>query len=626
MRYTTHYKGVRMRVVSLFKNKRSFVNLLVAAGLFIGLLTAFIRPAYASTSLSGHVTDGSNTPVANVTITISEDPGQTTPQPSDVVVTTDSNGDYTTSLTGGHKYQFVFSPPSGSGLVATTYYHYTVPVSASSLNVTLRSASYTVSGVLKDSNNVVLPNEAVHIYDGNGDVGEATTDASGAYSITAPATDKYILRIDATRTDPLAVVPLNFTWKEPLNLSASNQTKNLTFQSVDLTAAVRDASGGVPAVPAAVALNYAKTSATFTSPIDSSTVNYGQVTAGSQQTDGSGNTVFNILVNSAYSLTATGDSSEGYGNVTNTGSVTTSAASQTMTLPTDRKTITGIVYGNLNGQQVAAPGVQLRLKNTTTNKIWTVISDGSGAYAFGAPTGTNYSMLFDYTAGQWNAPWPGTVSGSFSVNLSQNRTGTQIKLPFNSIQVFVKDNLSQNVAAATKINLNANYTQGMSGTFPGAGTATVDFSSGFSSTGAVADDAQGIRHERWVPDTSPVTISAAVPNSFYVQSANANYNPNSDKSGYSITISNTLTAFGGTMSFTTPTSSNPSFSWTNYNAPAGTDHYNVYRNGVLIGTTTTKSYTDTSATSPGRYYYQMSTVGGLGEVGPKTKSILITRQ
>lgn len=52
---------------------------------------------------------------------------------------------------------------------------------------------------------------------------------------------------------------------------------------------------------------------------------------------------------------------------------------------------------------------------------------------------------------------------------------------------------------------------------------------------------------------------------------------------------------------------------------AGTDHYNVYRDGVLLGMTLTTSYTETSASYPDdAYAYTVSAVDKAGNEGPET--------
>jgi fibronectin type 3 domain-containing protein len=52
---------------------------------------------------------------------------------------------------------------------------------------------------------------------------------------------------------------------------------------------------------------------------------------------------------------------------------------------------------------------------------------------------------------------------------------------------------------------------------------------------------------------------------------------------------------------------------------SGTDHYDVYRDGALLGVTLTTSYTETSATYPdGSYSYSVSAVDKAGNEGPQT--------
>lgn len=61
-----------------------------------------------------------------------------------------------------------------------------------------------------------------------------------------------------------------------------------------------------------------------------------------------------------------------------------------------------------------------------------------------------------------------------------------------------------------------------------------------------------------------------------------------------------------------------------WNASTGADSYNIYRNGVLIGTTTAAQYVDTTADENETYTYAVSAVG-IGGESARTKITVYTR-
>src|SRR6185312_3406183 len=65
-------------------------------------------------------------------------------------------------------------------------------------------------------------------------------------------------------------------------------------------------------------------------------------------------------------------------------------------------------------------------------------------------------------------------------------------------------------------------------------------------------------------------------------------------------------------------------SWTGASAQAGIGHYNVFRNGVFIGTTTIASGTDSGLSGSTTYVYTVQTVDTQGNISPISTSFSVT--
>lgn len=74
----------------------------------------------------------------------------------------------------------------------------------------------------------------------------------------------------------------------------------------------------------------------------------------------------------------------------------------------------------------------------------------------------------------------------------------------------------------------------------------------------------------------------------------------------------------------TPTTTAVDLSWDPVLYREGIQNYNVYRDGVLVGSPTTATYADSTLTAATTYSYQISAVGNDGLEGPKSEVIQVT--
>ncbi len=82
------------------------------------------------------------------------------------------------------------------------------------------------------------------------------------------------------------------------------------------------------------------------------------------------------------------------------------------------------------------------------------------------------------------------------------------------------------------------------------------------------------------------------------------------------TIVYDLTPPGQPTGLTIPSPTNvPQLSWTAPADPSGINHYDVYRDGAVIGSTTLTSYVDTPAPAEGTYAYAVAAIDGAGNAG-----------
>jgi len=583
------------------------------------------RAEAATTVFSGKVTDAGSAVVVGATLTFTDITHPGVP----VTASTDVSGNYSTSLTSLDYYTIQIDPPSGSGLVTTTYYQYQVAGASASLNITLRTSTNTVNGTVQDKNGVLLPNETVRIKDGKGILATTTTDANGAYSLTAPSYNDYLLETTGTKTASTAIVPNNFTWNLQLNLT-SNTTATVAVQAVNVTVSVRDTNEAIPV--GLIVINPGgttnRTTSNFTFPAGSGFTTYsGTSSSGSTvSADVNGTATFTYLASSTYTVSAIGSSVEGYGTASSgLQTVGTSDATITVHVPVNRHTVSGTITSvqSTNGISYYGSGVEVSLSNLTNGWGKTVTTDSFGNYSITAGTtamtGTSYrlSLHSTSTGAAEMVPVPGTFNGYTDIDLSSNRTGN-IAIPFDTLFFTAADNLGQGIHMPLKIAITSSGTTTLPSPFTGAGSL---MATGY--TNVFADSGNGVNYFRPVLHGRTYTavgggMSGTV---FGTNTVTGITTPNG---GAAFVIPNNM-GTPSNLNAVTPTSSYPALTWS-YSAsgPAAAASYEIYRDGTLVGTSTTASFSDNTVPGAGSYSYQVAAVNSQGTVGPKSTAFSVS--
>jgi len=223
--------------------------LLLAAVMVVAFsLLSYIKVSAAASNITGTVRNPSNATVSGAYIYATA-PSSSTPVYGPV--TTNGSGFYTLTINTPGTYDIHIDPPSNNGWFPVV--NSSVAVSSDqTINATFSSQTNTLSGTLTDSNNTPLAGVTVKIFKGSSQY-QTTTDASGNYSLSAPAGYYYLYL-----TGSMTGIP-NFTLTQSntssLNLLSGNLSLNLSIKLATMTVTAYNNAGqqdygGSPSVSA----------------------------------------------------------------------------------------------------------------------------------------------------------------------------------------------------------------------------------------------------------------------------------------------------------------------------------------------------------------------------------------
>jgi hypothetical protein len=192
------------------------------------LLLSAAKVGATGSNITGTVRNPSNASVAGAYVYATA-PSSSTPAYGPV--TTNGSGFYTLVISAPGTYDIHIDPPSNNGWFPVVNSSVSVTTDQT-INATFSSQTNTLSGTLTDSNSTPLAGITVKIFKGSNQY-QTTTDASGNYSLTAPA-GFYYLYLTGSMTN----IP-NFTLIQSntssLNLLSGNLSLNLTIKLATMT-------------------------------------------------------------------------------------------------------------------------------------------------------------------------------------------------------------------------------------------------------------------------------------------------------------------------------------------------------------------------------------------------------
>ena len=557
--------------------------------------------------VSGTVTNQNGNAVSNVNITAT-DPGGTNVDYGPV--TTDTNGNYSIDVDVG-SYDLHFNPSNGSNF--NPYIDSDVTIDSNqTINVQLTPLTYTFSGTLTDSAGAPIVGIEINLESGGSSYGDATTDGNGNFSITAVPGEYTLYMYGYLHNSDLPPDALyeNDSNGGQINMTSGNVTENLTMPSNTVTVTVEDANGnplsGVP-VSMQPTGNMSIASGLTMPP-------FGQ----NGTTDANG--VTNLLVSTGAEFDQSSGQNHLYDNICATIDNTyvcipspitiTGNTSVTIMVPP----VTTYTFSGTLTDSAGAPivGMELNLEGGGSS-YGQATTDGNGNFSITAVPGYYTLYMYGYLHNPDlppNALYENTSNGGV-INMTSGNVNENLTMPSSTITVNVEDadgNPLSGVPVSAHPTGNMSIAPGLTmPPFSQNGTTNSDgVTNLIVSTGAEFNQSSGQKN---IYDNLCATINSTnvcIPS------------PITISGNTSVTIALQLPA-PTNFNAVTPTNTAPSLTW---NAVSGATSYNIYRNGINIGSSTTTAYTDTGV-SDGNYTYYVTAVNSVGE-GLSSNSIGVT--
>ncbi len=547
----------------------------VSLAVFLALSGNAVAGA-ASLNVTGVVADQNGRPLPNVAVSATS-PGGSTIEFGPVL--TGADGSYGLAV-GPGTYDFHFIPPAGSGLNPVVDSNVTVSADQV-LDVQLTALTYTLSGTVTDGQGNPVTGVAMDASSAS-TVMYGQTDAAGSYSMSGvPGVYSYL------EFYPLETVPVppgwpsSFTLREnpgaSYDLTGGDLVQNFQLDTVPLTVVVNDASGSaVPNAQVTGSSSGGTTSVTAGGPADASIIGEGdQATTGAD-----GTATMQVFKGVRYAA----------GRVCASIGLTSVCNTQPLTVTTP----TTIVFQ----PQPAIPAAPVGLSAATPTRTapalsWNAVAAAASyrVYRNGVQVGTTSTSQFT-DAGL-------SADGSYTYTVTAVNSSA-VEGPSSAPVVVVYDTTPPAVSAVAVSP--AVITEG------GGTTLSADVSDALSGISAAeyfvgADPGPGNGTAMTVASGSATaTLGSSLPAGTYTVSMRAQDQAGNWSSPASAQLTVKPPAPSG-LSAASPTAV-PVLNWT---AVAGASSYNVYRDGAIIGSPPSPSYTDSSAV-PGPRTYQITAV------------------
>lgn len=575
--------------------------------------------ADSAIQITGTLTTNSGSDVSNVSV-YATDPGTDTVEFGPV--TSANDGTYDLPVQAGN-YDIHFDPPASDNMSSITDSGVMV-VNDQTINEEFTVPNYTYSGIITDQNGDPLSNVQVYLVSTTGGPTEVYqyTGNNGAYSITAPAGTYSVQINDAgyNRNGPQVigqadVSDFNTGSITMVDLSNGSVTQNFAISLSSETFAINDSSGNPEQ---GVYIKASQAAGTFTINDGTNTYSPSSTSAFFQTHTGvngaqEGTAVVLIPTGSVFpAATASSGTSEGICVTYSDGSTgcNTSPISVTGNSTIDFNepptyTYSGTLTDQYGNSSLAGSKVVLIPVGGSTQSSAVVASDGN--FSLTVPEGM-YNLELSNTSGQTLATY--TTGLITTVDLTQGNQTQNLTLPLVQITTEVEGSsgnqegqrLVYAASGSANISVTSNgttysSTAGVSapGSYTGEyGSVAILFPEGTSFPASSSPTARGtgvcVDYSDNVYNCSTIPLSFSTDASLIFQEGS--------------TVVQAIAAPGNVAITPPPTGQSPVLTW---NSVTGAVSYNIYRQGSLIGSTSSTSFIDTTAT-PGGYNYYVTAV------------------
>ncbi|MGE5830208.1 MAG: beta strand repeat-containing protein [Micromonosporaceae bacterium] len=510
---------------------------------------------------------------------------------------TDASGSVSVVLLSGSRYTVTAVPPTGSGVVATSFPQAGPIVADILVPLPLTADIRHFTGAFTDNIGAGLTGATIRL---TGPLGtfQATTGPGGSFDVEAAA-GTYTLTVNGSRPSGSGLhIPDTFSLSgASIDISSADRAQHLTLDAatVDVTAK-SPFDTNVPDVE--ILITSAGGSATLF-PGGSFTA----TASSAKTTNASGVASLFATKGLTYTTKATPAPGSGY-RVTNLAASPVVATNTAWPIPLarDLKTFTGVVRDK-NG--AAVTGANVRLDGNEQDQHYVAVTNGSGAFSLlVAPNGAYALQISGTEAASPDAYVPDDFLLTTTIGVTGDTT-RDVTVGAVKLDIVARDDRLTAIAGA------------------GISFSSTGSQDGFaaSSTGITRTTGADGRTSLIMLTGTTYTISATPPPGMgYINTTFNGTSPITQDSETIIEFQNHIPLAPTGLSATSPTTSQPALTW---NPIANADHYAIYRGTSIVGTSATTSFTDTTLTADGSYAYRVSAVSADNYEGPRSSSVTV---
>ncbi|HEU0028072.1 MAG TPA: carboxypeptidase regulatory-like domain-containing protein [Ktedonobacterales bacterium] len=515
-------------------------------------------------------------------------------------VTTNESGVASVVLLSGSQFTVDATPPPNSGVVETQFtFTDLVTSDIANRDLLLNANIKHFKGALVDNSGTGIPNATVTL---SGPLGtfQATTGGDGSFDVQVAA-GAYTLAVSGGK-------PSGSTLHIPDSYSFTGGNVDLSSQDVNQTLTLSAATVRVTAKTSFDTPLSGVNITLVSAPGNADLYTGGSFSASatsSGQTNSSGYVDLYVTTGLSYTTKAVPAGGSGYitTNLPASSPVTTDTAWD-IVLNRDLKTFTGTVK-DINGAAVA--GATVKLDGNEPDQHYSTTTDSNGAFTLHVAPNSAYALQVSGTSAASPMAY---VPDNFTLLGITDITGDKtqdITVSAVKLDIFARDDRLAPIA-------NVAITFASTGSQGG-------FTASSSNISRVTGSDGHITARLLMLAGTTYTISATPPpNMGYINTTFNGTSPITQDSEAIIEFQNHIPLAPAGLTAQSPTNTSPVLSWS---AVANADHYNIYRDGVLVGVSTVTSFTDITLTADGTYQYTVTAVSSDDYESPKSNTVTV---